>query len=335
MPPFTWSVSRDAILHTCERRYYYQYLVTARYNSKTPLNREVALLKQLQSIPTWQGHCFHTAVKYWATAQRAGRNPSTHDMLAWLSREMGQQWQQSLSLVGQCVSRAEGSCRLFEHEYGVGLPINQLECCVAATTGWIDPFLAWAENAGIATAIADAKNCWIEPDTFGANAPGFALDGQHIVVKVDLAVQNQTGAFEIWDWKTGRLHEPNPRRIDPAALQVNVYQLWPHLKLGIPLEKIRAHLVYVAQNPTEDIVHEIDADVREFVLATVRRSIDRVLHFSGHTGATLEIEDFDYALSLGLCRTCNFKRICLRGLEKEESSDHSSSGSFAFPDFRD
>jgi hypothetical protein len=161
------------------------------------------------------------------------------------------------------------------------------------------------------------------------------MEGQQVVVKVDLALHHQAGLFEIWDWKTGKLREPNTRRIDPAALQVNVYQLWPHLKLGMPLEEIRAHLIYVAQDPCEDIVHEIDADVREFVVATVRRSIDRALHFSGRTGVALEIDDFDYAMSPGFCRTCNFKRVCVRSLEGGKSDDRPSSGSFTFSDLRD
>jgi hypothetical protein len=190
MPPFTWSISRDGILHSCERRYYFQYLVTARYNSKKPLSREIALLKQLKSIPAWEGDCFHTAGKYWATAQRSGRNPSKQNILDWLRKEMSRQWQQSLSLVGQNASRAEGSCRLFEHEYGVELPANQLECCVAVTSGWIDSFLAWAENVGIGATIRNARSCWIEPEVFGPNAPGFHMEGQQVVVKVDLALHH-------------------------------------------------------------------------------------------------------------------------------------------------
>jgi hypothetical protein len=135
---------------------------------------------------------------------------------------------------------------------------------------------------------------------------------------VDLALMNAEGMFEIWDWKTGKLRESNPRRIDPAALQVNVYQLWPHLQFRVPLQNIRAHLVYVAQQPARELLYEIDADVREYVLSIVRRSLDRVVYFSGkESGADLDLEDFDYAIAPGLCRTCTFKRICLRSVGEE------------------
>jgi PD-(D/E)XK nuclease superfamily protein len=318
MPPSTWSISRDSILHSCERRYYFQYLVTARYNSKKPLNREVALLKQLQSIPAWQGDCFHAAVGRWANAARTNRDQSIKHMLDELKGDMKRQWQQSVSLKGQAKPTSDVSCRLFEHEYGVELAEDQLETAIAQTCKWIESFLAWAENVGLRRAVQAATKYWIEPDPFGPAAPGFKVEGQQVLVKVDLALQTRQGMFEIWDWKTGKVGNSNPRRIDPAALQVNVYQLWPHFQFGVPLENIRAHLVYVAQQPVEDIVYEIDADVREYVLSVVRRSLDRVVHFSGKKSeAGFDIADFDYAIASGMCRACNFKRICLRSVGGE------------------
>jgi hypothetical protein len=317
MPPLTWSISRDGILNSCERRYYFQYLVNARYNSKIALNREIAQLKHLQSIPAWQGDCFHKAVENWANASRVGNNLSEKTPLDRLRQEMESQWRQSLSLVGRAAPASDVTCRLFEHEYQVELPADRLETAVAETSGWLNSFLDWANDTGLTTNIRSARKWWIEPDAFGPYAPGFKIEGQQVLVKVDLALQSAHGMFEIWDWKTGKLRESNPRRIDPAALQVNVYQLWPHLQLGIPLENIRAHLVYVAHQPAEDIVYEIDADVREYVLSIVRRSIDRVVHLSGKKAEVeLNIQDFDFAIAPVLCRMCNFKRICLRSLSE-------------------
>ncbi len=318
MPLLTWSISRDSILHSCERRYYFQYLVTARYNSKKPLNQEVALLKQLQSIPAWQGDCFHAAVGRWANAARTNRDLSIKHMLDELKEDMERQWQQSRSLVGQGMRAGDVSCRLFEHEYKIQLAGDQLETAFTQTSKWTESFLAWAEDVGLRKAVQAASKCWIEPDPFGPAAPGFKVEGQQVLVKVDLALKTRQGMFEIWDWKTGKVGKSNPRRIDPAALQVNVYQLWPHLQFGVPLENIRAHLVYLAQQPVEDIVYEIDADVREYVLSVVRRSLDRVVHFSGKDSeARFDIADFDYATAPGMCRTCNFKRICLRSVGEE------------------
>jgi hypothetical protein len=314
----TWSASRDNILHSCERRYYYQYLVNARYNSRNPLQREIALLKQLKSILAWQGECFHAAIGRWATVARHNRPPSKKSVLDQLHQDMGRQWEQSLSLVGQGMRAGDVSCRLFEHEYGVELPADQFEVANVEVSRWVESFLDWAEDMGLSTAIRTASKYWIEPEPFGPGAPGFKLDGQQVLVKVDLALETKQGMFEIWDWKTGKTRASNPYRIDPAALQVNVYQLWPHLQFSMALEDIRAHLVYVAQQPVQDIVHEIDADVREYVLSIVRRSLDRVTHFSGkNTEARFDIEDFDYAVAPGLCRSCKFKRLCLRTVGEE------------------
>jgi len=331
----TWSISRDNILHSCERRYYFQYLLNARHNSRNPFNREIALLKHLQSIPTWEGDCFHVTIKNWAMAQQAGRNPSIETVIEWLRNEMTRQWEESLSVIGKSAPGTEVSCRLFEHEYAVPLVSNQLDESITRTGRWLTAFLNWAADVGIVDAMKNAKDCWIEPDTFGPKAPGFRVEGQKIVVKVDLALQHKSGLFEIWDWKTGKLKEQNARRIDPAALQVNVYQLWPHLSLGVPLDKIRAHLVYLSQTPVEDIVHEIDADVREYVLSIVRRSVDRVVHFAGGGDLELEMEDFDYAMSSGYCRFCNFKRICARSVEEEDCRGKAPIGNLTLFDQRD
>jgi hypothetical protein len=333
MPPLTWSISRDAVLHSCERRYYYQYLVNARYNSKNLLHREISLLKHLKSISSWQGDCFHSAVRRWANRVRGGDAFSLEQTLAERRSDMEGQWGESLTLVGQNLPATQVRCRIFEHEYGLSLPDGRLEAAIGETSRWVKSFFRWATDVHLQAIILRARKCWIEPDPFGPRTPGFILDGQQVVVKVDLALQSSTGTFEIWDWKTGKLREPNPRRINPAALQVNVYQLWPHLTLGVALENILAHLVYVAIDPVEDIVHEIDADVREYVASVVRRSIDRVQHFSGNAEVKLGIEDFDFALSEGYCRWCNFKRICARSLEHEDHRHASSSGSSALFDF--
>jgi hypothetical protein len=146
MPPLTCSISRDNILHSCERRYYFQYLVNARYNSKNELHRDVALLKQLKSIPAWAGDCFHAAVGRWANAVRNGHHLPKKSILERLRQGMEGQWQRSISSVGQCLRGADVSCRLFEHEYGIEMPVGRLEGAITEASNWIESFLAWAEG---------------------------------------------------------------------------------------------------------------------------------------------------------------------------------------------
>jgi len=318
MALLTWSFSRDSILHSCERRYYFQYAVGARSNSKDPVLKEIALLKQLQTIPMWQGDCFHVAVKSWAEGIRAGNSPNDTHMLEELPPQMTQQWNESKAAVAVQMPRSKISCRLFEHEYGIDLAADALESAIRVTQRWLSSFLLWASRVNLPAAIRRAKKCWVDPDVFGPNAPSFKVHGTGVVVKVDLGFLTQEGNFEIWDWKTGKAADPNPRRIDPDALQVNVYQLWPHIAMDIPLDRIRAHLMYVATDPPEHKIHEIDSDAREYALLIIRRSLDRMAHFSTRGGAhPLSIEDFDYAMHPGLCRYCPFKRICLRSVGGE------------------
>jgi len=46
----TWSVSKDQALHLCEKKYYFQYLVPAKINSKNTLFREIAFFKKFKNL---------------------------------------------------------------------------------------------------------------------------------------------------------------------------------------------------------------------------------------------------------------------------------------------
>ncbi len=64
----TWPASRDQILHSCERKYYFQYLAPARINSSNPILREIAFLKKLKTVPLWKGSLFHEVIAQYFTA---------------------------------------------------------------------------------------------------------------------------------------------------------------------------------------------------------------------------------------------------------------------------
>lgn len=315
MPRVTWSVSRDQTLQACERRYYFQYESEARLNSRDWLLREIAFLKRLRTIPAWQGQVVHELIAWWIDQARRGTVPTVEAVLSHASAKVERQWQESAAPSEW--GGEGGQLRLFEHEYQVHLPPDALADILADLKRWTNRFLHWAEDAHLLETLRSARQVWIEPPTYGPMAPGFEIDGVQVVVKVDLAAQFPDGRFEIWDWKTGKPATHNPYRVDPSALQVNVYQLWPHLAFDVPIEHVRAHLVFVGSEPVAHRSLSIDGDVREYVLTAVRRSVDQVKHLDAkHGGESLGLADFDYATNVALCRTCSFKRICLRSVDE-------------------
>jgi len=59
--------SRDQMLRSCERKYFFQYLADAYLNSPEPWLRAIALLKKVKNIPMWQGECVHDAIAEFLT----------------------------------------------------------------------------------------------------------------------------------------------------------------------------------------------------------------------------------------------------------------------------
>lgn len=316
----TWSASRDQILHVCERKYYFQYLAPARINSTDKVLCEVAFLKRLKNVHMWKGSLLHDAIADYLS--RFQRGQATHDdsFLDEYQKIVETQWYHSLEKKYRENIRALGkgnSLALLEHEYDEELSENTLQDVIHDIRNWFLLFTKWANDYGIFEKLRNSSRYWIEPQPYGANAPGFYYDDVQVLAKVDLATQNNDGSFNIYDWKSGSApNQPAWNNLDQAELQVSVYQLWPHKRFNVPLNAIWAHLVYLDNNPPDYKVFEIDGNRKEYFLKLIGKSIERAKQFLElHSGEQLSLRDFDYSTSHRICRLCAFKRLCQRELE--------------------
>ena len=82
----TWSISRDQVLQSCERRFFFQYLAGGRLNGDTPELRQIALLKKLQPYSIWLGDVFHRGIAEFLHSH-GGDAPLTADRLISLARQ--------------------------------------------------------------------------------------------------------------------------------------------------------------------------------------------------------------------------------------------------------
>lgn len=314
----TWSFSRDQTLHTCERRYYFQYLASARINSRDELLREIAFLKKLSNVSLWKGNSFHSLIANYLRYSRMGRRPRMNVMLVEHRKQMAKQWKfstyRNFRSDPRLINEDEGLA-LFEHEYEENAP--DFASIFQDVTEWAFSFENWAISSGIIDDLQGAVRDWIEPPAFGPSAIGFPLEGVQVLTKVDLAILRSDGSFDIYDWKTGRPSTDVNHSIYQAEFQVNVYQIWPHKVLNQPLETIRAHLIYIAHGP-EERTFLIDQNLLEYTLGIVRRSISRAVHFENLQKQNgLNLNNLDYAPYAGACKQCSFKRICQRELRYE------------------
>jgi len=315
-----WSVSRDQVLNTCERRYYFDYIVPARINSRDSKLKEIAFFKKLTNIPMWQGNIFHSVVANSLKRIQRGDSLLSKTWLNSLKNKVEKEWafseNRSFRDNPQLIDK-DGGLALFEHEYDAELEGKNAKVILEFLESLVNRFTSWAEQTDLKKVVQGAKQIWIEPNIYGSHAPGFVIDNVQVIAKVDLALVTPDKKFKIFDWKTGssssRLSWPNSQ----AEFQMGVYQLWPHLSLGYPLESIEAHLVYFGSAPVKHETFQIDLEQREYTLSLIRRSIARVLRFSNNDDKLkLSLEDFDFANSVKACQQCQFKKLCQRLLEE-------------------
>ena len=315
----TWSASRDQQLHTCERKYFFQYLAGARVNSADPMQKRLGMLKKLKNIRMWEGDCLHWAISRFLGAIRDERVLSLEQILEELRRKTETEWQfsEQKRFRTQPMLIDKGGVGLVEHEYDTmpeGVSANTVYQGAATA---LQKFVNWAEaDSGLCEKIRLADNLWIEPPVFGVEAPGFILDGVQIIAKVDLAVQKSRNYFEIYDWKTGDAPVQNGSYITQNELQVCVYQLWPHLSMHLPLGLVSSHLVYMSGETPEVRTHRLDEQSAPLVIQMVRNSVALASRWEKNfENGQLRLEDLDYAGWPGFCRDCPFKCVCRESLQ--------------------
>jgi len=307
-----WSVSRDQTLHQCERRYFFQYLAAAKINSRDPVLHQIAFLKKLSNLHLWKGNVFHSEIARILKNLKAGIKLSRGEIINRVQNRMTTEWNFSNSLSFRDNPSAidkPGGLALFEHEYSEDMD-SDLGSVILEVSESILNLIEWFDVSNLVDKLVEATTVWIEPPTYGPNAPGFFLDNVQVVTKVDLALHQRNGEFQIFDWKTGKQPEKLVDRMGDSEFQICIYLLWPHITLGIPLDAIHGHLVYLGDKPIKQSF-SIDENQREIVLAMARRSIARAIHFEElRKKMGMQLTDLDFADQTWLCKRCNFKRLC-------------------------
>jgi hypothetical protein len=311
-------MSRDQQLHACERKFFFQYLAPARINAWEPEQRTIALLKKLKTIQMWQGECFHWAVARYLDMLRDHRMIFSDELLASLREKMQREWEfsEQRRFREQPMLIGREGVALFEHEYDLASS-ETLEAASGATTELLARFFTWISGPSeLRQKIPRADSIWIEPPAFGVDAPGINVNGVQVITKVDLALQINGESFEIYDWKTGEAPPYRPIRISHNDLQVMVYQLWPHVRLRVPLEHISSNLVYFGGTLAEEHKFSIDEDSLASTMLMVRKSIELAQRWQNNiSSGEMVLADLDYAPFANTCRQCSFKRLCYESLK--------------------
>lgn len=300
---FSWSKSRHEKLQECARAYYFHY-----YRSwggweagATPEVRDLYLLKKLGNRYTWAGSTVHDTLKNALLNWRSGLPVDPAKMEEWALGKMRDEFRSSRAKSYRTQKGRKTFGGLVEHEYDEVLADDvwkQNAETVRVALGWFFQ----SRWPALARSLKPAQ--WLEVDA-GADFSSFTLDGVKVFAIPDFAYVDDEGTTVVVDWKTGKVREGYDE-------QVLGYALYVSQRYRVPLEKVRASLVYLNDGQEHDV--RVDRDAVEGFRARFGQS---VAHMRGlladvATNTPREAAAFPQTEEATACARCVFRRPCGR-----------------------
>ncbi len=293
---FQWSMSRHRTFRECPRQYWFNhYGFWGGWNYDVdPRTRDVYVLKQLKSRPTWVGEVVHDCIKH--SIENLSRGIPvlpTARILEITRNRMRNDFR--VSRDGLYRDNPKHACGLFEHEYRVAVTDEEWRDCAEQVDRSLVTFYAspvWEELC------SKLPGDFLEIERFS----NFVLDGATVTVKLDCAVRD-TDHVVVWDWKTGRRESPD------AHLQLACYAFYVHQAYGIPIHRVVMRRFELSSGT----VYERKIAEREMteVLDIVRGSIADMQTMLDDRERNLAREDrFPKEERREVCSRCNFLRVC-------------------------
>lgn len=314
-PPFSWSHSRDRMLITCARRYYWHYY--GRLDPDPDLARWAWILRNLTSLDLILGTVVHQLAREAALAVKAGRNPPGYD--EWLRRAR-------LELNRACLSshhrdafvRQPTEIPMLQEVWYTGHRDEH------TTQRVREKMLASLSSLAASPVWSDLSH--LNPDRVVVvdSLSSFLLDGIPVYAAPDLAYRPnplevpasaRPGAnLVIVDWKTGA-------HSDDADLQLGVYALG--LVLGQGLEFDEPWLGHVALLATDEAEwHEVTALDLARAKQRIRSSIAAMQELQSDCEGNVPLPREAFPLAPPECRSrcpaCPFFQLCEEELARSD-----------------
>jgi len=320
---FGWSLSREATFDQCRRRYYFHYYLSwGGWRADAPaVAREAFKLKRLVSFPLWRGQLVHyVASMVLRSMKTKGKIPDRDKVIAYTLERFKTQFEFSrdkkyLSTPKKTFDSLNIDwLALIDHEYGRPVTEEALERtrgeCVQAIEG------LYGSSILDALAGTDRAQWDIEDLASGAFSQQFEYGGATVFVKTDFMFRAGDGTLRIVDWKTNRgaVRETDAAEDEPrdAAVQLGIYGYYAARILGEPIASIRLLEVNLL-DAGRSIEHAADEESIARAEETIASGIEKLsgVLAGRDTGRNeaLPHEHFP-VIENGLCRFCNFSRIC-------------------------
>jgi hypothetical protein len=269
----------------------------------------------------WKGEVFHSAAAQYLGHIKSGKYTSLPtSWIDWLQSKVNSEWQFSSSKSYKDrpwqISR-KGGLALLEHEYNTQLSESYPDKVIKSVIEIMEKFELWLNSTDLKRKLRSSQKIWIEPNIF-ADKVGFNLNDVEVITKVDLSILD-SDRFYIYDWKTGsKSGASSTSGFSSSELQGYIYQLWPHMRLNIPLEQISAHFIYLGNEQVEMESINLNAKTKRRLLRYLTTEISREYYFNSPDHKhNWSLADLDYSDSVYNCKTCPFQVVCERKIVNE------------------
>jgi hypothetical protein len=287
---FSWSVSRHDTFSSCRRRYFYSYYLS-------PDDPEIHRLKKLSALPMWAGSVVHETIESFLKTRDALPSPAEQEAIirAAVHTDMLTSWRESEA--GPASDPASLGFRLFEHEYGVPVDQEDKKIVVGTVMRSLRNFF---RSDLLKEVLAVGRSQWLTVE----DLVSFDVGGVPVFLRMDLAYRDPSGKVVIVDWKTGR----NEGRF--SEVQLAGYALYAARQGWVqsPTE-LQTELAYLAV--PRYVRRNIDArrleHAQAFIEKSARNMRSLLVDIALNEG---RLEDFAMIDRPGMCRRCNYRRLC-------------------------
>ncbi len=318
---FSWSISRENTFHQCRRYYFFHYYFSwGGWRKSTPRPvREAYKLKRLVSLPLWRGQLVHyIASKFLESLKKKGRVPEKEDVINYTLERFDTQLEFSRRKRYLTVPKKRGDrlnidwLALRDHEYGREIDSSRLEDtrreCVNSIEGlYQSPLLEEILKT-------DSDGWDIEDLDHAEFSRSFTCRGVDIYARTDFTFPGVDGFFNIVDWKTFRNdnHAPDTAGRDRTAVQLGVYGYYASKMMRIEPGKIRLLKVNLLGNGKvrEHLIENEDIKrFEEYIEKSIAELASVLVDGDIQRNQPRPIRYFP-RIENGLCRYCNFYRLC-------------------------
>jgi CRISPR/Cas system-associated exonuclease Cas4 (RecB family) len=302
---FAWSWSRHQMLYQCARKIYWQYYGSwGGWDAAAPKDAALAYrLKQIKSVAMLVGELFHEVVGARLRMRSDAPAPVPVEQIREeVERRLLKRLRESRNRDWERFGQPKKYAILFEDYYGPGVNSAMSDVAIELI-GACAQGLAASPYGRRSFEVPKKRLRIIDPLSFDDKK--MTVDHVTVYAAPDLVVEDDQSTLHIVDWKTGKAGKAN-------IAQLSVYGLYVSEKLGAPIERITAHLVYLATGEIErhDNLREGVAEARRMI-STYTTDVRARLSDIGRNIAG-DMGQFPMTDDRSLCRRCNFRELCGR-----------------------